>query len=101
MLSDSIFRLLLIVPFSQCSHLLVLEEPTIVILVGIWEVVGRGLLFLFPSFFGQAVEPLVQVVESPLDLCQWLVPKDTLLILEPALEEVELLLLSKLQVFLP
>jgi hypothetical protein len=64
-------------------------------------VVPRGLLFLLPSFFGQAVESLVQVVESPLDLCQWLVPEDTLLILEPALEEVELLLLSQLEVFLP
>jgi hypothetical protein len=30
-----------------------------------------------------------------------LVPEDTLLILEAALEEVELLLLSQLQVFLP
>jgi hypothetical protein len=57
-------------------------------------VVARGLLILLPAFLGQAVEPLVEVVESSLDLGQGLVPEDTLLILEAALEEVELLLLS-------
>ena len=63
--------------------------------------VARRLLFLLPSFFGQAVEPLVEVVESPLNFCQRLVPEDTLLILETPLEEVELLILTKLQIFLP
>ena len=101
LLSDGVLRLLLIVPLGQCGHLLVLEEPPVVILIGIWEVVPRRLLFLLPTFFCQAVEPLVQVVESPLNFCQRLVPEDTLLILEAALEEVELLLFSQLEIFLP
>ena len=101
LLSDGVLRLLLIVPLGQCGHLLVLEEPPVVILIGIWEVVPRRLLFLLPTFFCQAVEPLVQVVESPLNFCQRLVPEDTLLILEPPLEKVELLFLTKLQIFLP
>ena len=101
LLSHGVLRLLLIVPLGQCGHLLVLEESPVVILVGIWEVVPRRLLFLLPTFFGQAVEPLVEVVESPLNFCQRLVPEDTLLILETPLEEVELLFLTKLQIFLP
>ena len=99
MLGESL--LLLFIAFESSGHSLVLLLMPIFVFVCIRHAVHRCTLSLLSTFLGQVKEPLIEGVDSPLYLSQGLVSEDPLLILQLALEEVKLLLLPQLEVFLP
>ena len=92
--------LVLLVPFCQRSHLLILQQVSLFIGISVGHVIPGAPLFLLSPLLSQFEQSFVELIDAFLDLSEGLVPEHPLLVHEPPLEKIQLLLLTHLQVFL-